>query len=341
MEYYTNVRENSLQAFWVDCLKENEDILELSYDDYFRIMGVEDKVRERSMKRPPLRPKDCDTEISSDGLNANDEDSKFSNDFLNTRRGLGTHDYIGRRITQIATVMRNLTFLDENLSTLLKNNTFLRFMVMLSNNRWSSLHHMGLDMLGNLAGELVLSDPNSDEVTRCLLTTVTNGILGSDRGVILSCLEVIYKLCKKEQNEIHLYRYLTKEVYVQMCRYITLKDIMLLLYTLECIYSLTSMGERYCNQIMQVRGIIDTLVSLTTVEAQSYGPDGCILMKVIETIPINSSNQSYGQHNYVQHGGNVNFKLQNVQNFENPHGNLDNLHGNQSSKLIIIALLLI
>lgn len=60
---------------------------------------------------------------------------------------------------------------------------------------------------------------------------------------------------------------------------------MLLLYTLECLYSLTSMGEKPCNMMCEIHGIVDTIVSLITVEAQSYGPDACILMRVVETVP--------------------------------------------------------
>lgn len=60
---------------------------------------------------------------------------------------------------------------------------------------------------------------------------------------------------------------------------------MLLIYTLECLYALTSLGERACNHISKVTGIYDILVSLITVEAQSYGPKACIGMKVVETVP--------------------------------------------------------
>lgn len=60
---------------------------------------------------------------------------------------------------------------------------------------------------------------------------------------------------------------------------------MLLIYTLECLYALTSLGERACNRLSKVRGVYDTLVSLVTVEAQSYGPKACIGMKVVETVP--------------------------------------------------------
>lgn len=63
-----------------------------------------------------------------------------------------------------------------------------------------------------------------------------------------------------------------------------MSDIALLVYTLECLYALTSLGERPCTSVARVRGAIDTLVALVTVEAQSYGPKACILMRVVETV---------------------------------------------------------
>ncbi|EDS35242.1 Brahma associated protein 170kD [Culex quinquefasciatus] len=167
---------------------------------------------------------------------------------------------------------------------------------MLSNSRWGNLHHMGLDMLGNVSVEIDINDPQTDEITRSLLSTLWEGLEGDDRGVIISCLEVLSKIAQKESNEDNLNRCLNQEIYDQICRYLSLSDIMLLLYTLECIYSLTSMGEKPCNSIMHVTGIIDTLVSLVTVEAQSYGPDACILMRVVETIPGNLAGTYPGNH---------------------------------------------
>lgn len=55
---------------------------------------------------------------------------------------------------------------------------------------------------------------------------------------------------------------------------------MLLIYTLECLYSLSSLGTPACNAIVRAKGSIHTLISLLTVEAQSYGPEACIGMKV-------------------------------------------------------------
>lgn len=70
------------------------------------------------------------------------------------------------------------------------------------------------------------------------------------------------------------------QVYDQICRYLTIHDIMLLIYTLECLYSLSSLGTPACNAIVRAKGSIHTLISLLTVEAQSYGPEACIGMKV-------------------------------------------------------------
>ena len=59
------------------------------------------------------------------------------------------------------------------------------------------------------------------------------------------------------------------QVYDRLCQYLTLHDIMLLIQTLECLYSLSSLGERACNQLTRVHGAVDTLVSLVTVEVFS------------------------------------------------------------------------
>lgn len=77
-----------------------------------------------------------------------------------------------------------------------------------------------------------------------------------------------------------------------LCRFLALSDIALLVYTLECLYALTSLGERPCTSVARVRGAIDTLVALVTVEAQSYGPKACILMRVVETVSTVAAQQN-------------------------------------------------
>lgn len=290
-EFYTNIRKHPLQAFWRDCLAHKTEILDLSYEDYFT--SEDDDRYNESPNRPPVRLRADEDDAFEDGLNAraHECDDFTSLDFMNLARGLGTYDYIGQRVSQITAIFRNLTFIEENLQTLVKNRTFIRFLVMCSNIRWGNLHQMALDMLGNIAPELEMSDPTADDLTRCLLATVTDGIESQDRGVIINCLEILYKLCQQSCNEDHLHRCLNRHVYRQICRFLSLNDIMLLLYTLECLFALSSLGEKACINIVHVRGVLDTLVSLVTVEAQSYGPDGCILMRVVETVPKHLSDQ--------------------------------------------------
>lgn len=294
-EYYSNVRKHSLQSFWNDCLHDKPDIMELTYEDYFE---VDENLASNVSGRPPVRLRNNDNETFEDGLNtrSNELNEYTSLDFLNLKRGLGTHDYIGQRVHQVSTICRNLSFFEENLPIIVKNRTFVRFLVMCSNIRWGNLHQMGLDTLGNIASELDLCDPSNDSLTKCLLATIAEGLESPDRGVIISCLEILYKLCQKVSNEDHLHKYLDKRVYRRICMYLSLNDIMLLLYTLECLFALSSMGEKACFAIVQISGVIDTLVSLVSVEAQSYGPDGCILMRVVETVPTPLVSQQQGHH---------------------------------------------
>ncbi|XP_055531167.1 SWI/SNF nucleosome remodeling complex component isoform X6 [Wyeomyia smithii] len=299
-EYYSNIRKHSLQRFWKDCLFEKPQVLELSFDDCFQ-----------KLERDPT---ELIKTIYCEDLNKSIEDEDCGRlnmatlrNFLSLGSGLGTNDYIGQRVQQIAQIFRNLSFNDENVVVLGANREFLRFLIMCANARWNNLHHTGLDMLGNVAAEIDINDPQTDSVTRCLLSTISEGLEGADRGVIISCLEILSKIAQKESNEDNLTRCLNQNIYEQICLFLSLSDIMLLLYTLECIYSLTSMGEKPCASLMHVTGIIDTLVSLVTVEAQSYGPDACILMRVVETIPGNisgffpsNSNQNVGSISHQQ-----------------------------------------
>lgn len=291
-EFYTNIRKQSLESFWKDCLADKQYFLELGYEDFFLSAGTDDEcVNEVLVARDTLELTDGsgrtipELEFLAKKIKSTADFEQL--DFLSLARGLGTHDYIGQRVHQIATILRNLSFIEENMGTLSRNRSFLRLLVMMSNVQWSNLHHMGLDMLGNVAPEIELADPTTDHLSRCIMSTITDGLESPDRGVIISCLEILSKLLHKECNEDSIHKCLTQKIYNQICVFLCLNDIMLLLYTLECIYSLSSLGEKACTQLMHVRGIIDTLVSLVTVEAQSYGPDACILMRVVETIPSN------------------------------------------------------
>uniref|UniRef100_A0A1A9WJD6 ARID domain-containing protein n=1 Tax=Glossina brevipalpis TaxID=37001 RepID=A0A1A9WJD6_9MUSC len=267
---YCGVRRHSLHAFWRDLLHGRPQILELYTD--------EQAAREASLV----------DDIESHGTEWKAfQDECMELNFFNLGRGLGTQDYVGQRVLQVISILRNLSFFEENVTVFVKNRTFLRFLVMSSNIRWSNVHIQALEIAGNIASELELYDPTLDDLSRSFMATLCDGVESADRAVIINCLEILYKLCQKDSNEDYVLKCLNLNFYKTIALFLSLNDIMLLIFTLETIYALTSLGTKSCHLVMQVKGMIDQLISLITVEAQSYGPDGCILMRVIETIPGN------------------------------------------------------
>ena len=108
---------------------------------------------------------------------------------------------------------------------------------------------------------------------------------------MISSLDVLTKLCALQTNEELVTRIVQSSVYRKLIDYLSLHDIHLLIATLECLFSLSNLGETPCNSIVKTHSAIELLVSLVTVEAQSYGPKACILMRVVETVPQPGSQQ--------------------------------------------------
>lgn len=290
-EYYANVRGHSQDQFWNDLLVDKPDLTDLLFEDGLTNEDV-------------FLSEDALKQLYGDKDKVIEEIREFP--FLGLGRGLGTQDYIGQRVHQVASIIRNLSFFDENVSILARNATLTRFLILASNVRWNNLHMSALDVLGNIASELELKDPFADVSSRHLFGTVCDGIDGTDRGVIISCMEILSKMCSNESNEEFLLKHLKRRNYEQVCLYLLVPDMMLLIYTLECIYSLTSLGEKACNAIVDIHGVMDTLVSMVTIEAQSLGPDSCIQMKVVETVPARMMQQPPQRTPHIlQRGGNI------------------------------------
>lgn len=207
-----------------------------------------------------------------------------SAELFQTGREIGTQDTEGTRIAQVLHIIRNLSFEEHNIATLAKSQTCLRFLVLCICSRWGGLAVNALDTLGNIAPEVKLEKPIKDPCSAMMLKTVSHGVSSPDRAMVLRSLEVLNKLAVNDPNEEVLNENIDAKVLSQIWNYLTIHDIMLLIYTLECLYSLSSLGSPLCNNIVHATGSIHTLISLLTVEAQSYGPEACIGMKVVETV---------------------------------------------------------
>ena len=119
---------------------------------------------------------------------------------------------------------------------------------------------------------------------------------------IISSLDILNKLSQVESNENLIGSLLSDQssIYDQLVSYLSLHDIHLLISTLECLYALSCHGEVTCNAIARTHGALEILVSLVTVEAQSYGPKACILMRVVETVPGSNATTMHPQQTQLQ-----------------------------------------
>lgn len=306
LHFYNDIRKKPIHNFWIDVI-ESKEFLDLTNEDKFKLKQDEatpkydsilkDDTSLLSSLEAPMET-DADKEgvceiIDSDSDVEIEETTpnkvKFKADPIDKElfchRSLGTQDYIGQRVLQIATILRNLSYIEENIPILVKNTTFVRFLLLCVTSQWGHLKSLGMDMLGNIASDFIVKDLQTDLLASNLVKIVTKGLDSPDRASCLCSLEVLNKLSQNEQNEDVLLRSLQAQVYKSVCSYLSIHDVMLLIYTLECLYSLSSLGERSCNLIVINHGVIDTLVSLVTVEGKSYGPKACIGMKLVETVP--------------------------------------------------------
>ncbi|KAK9309939.1 hypothetical protein QLX08_000570 [Tetragonisca angustula] len=314
IEVYSRVRNYSINSFWSDVL-DSQDVIDLTNE---RTFMKKPTVSPQTFSRRKILEKEkqnksaistendeASTSMEVDGVipdcprldpiglhqdeslkDQNQNSIKFEEedkDLFCVGRTLGTQDPYGQRVLQIASILRNLSFTPENAAVLGRNLCFLRFVLLCVRARWSNLHQLGFDILGNIANEIILKEAG-ERITDVVLSCVAKGIESQDRFIVISCLEVLNKISQQDSNEEIVRFGLEDNVYELICRFLALNDIALLVYTLECLYALTSLGERPCTSVARVRGAIDTLVALVTVEAQSYGPKACILMRVIETV---------------------------------------------------------
>ena len=134
-------------------------------------------------------------------------------------RTLGTQDPYGQRVLQIASILRNLSFTPENAAVLGRNGCFLRFVLLCVRSRWSNLHQLGFDTLGNIANEIILTEAGN-RITDVVISCVAKGIDSQDRFIVIACLEILNKISQQDSNEEKLTLGLNDSVYELICRLI-------------------------------------------------------------------------------------------------------------------------
>lgn len=196
-------------------------------------------------------------------------------------RNVGIGDVEGQRVLQVAMILRNLSFEETNIKLLAANRTCLRFLLLCAHCTFIHLRQLGLDTLGNVAGELQL-DPVDFRTTHTMFHTITKCLLSRDRFLKMRAMEILGNLSKVEDNGVLICEYVDQESYREVIALLTLPDIMLVISALEVLYQLTELGEVTCSKIASMDRSIDLLVRLVSVDLHTFGPDALTAVKLIE-----------------------------------------------------------
>uniref|UniRef100_A0A673KLR1 AT-rich interactive domain-containing protein 2-like n=1 Tax=Sinocyclocheilus rhinocerous TaxID=307959 RepID=A0A673KLR1_9TELE len=200
---------------------------------------------------------------------------------FHSARAVGIGDVEGQRVLQVAMILRNLSFEEANIKLLAANRTCLRFLLLCAHCTFVQLRQLGLDTLGNVAGELQL-DPVDFRTTHLMFHTITKCLLSQDRFLKMRAMEILGNLSKVEDNGVLICEYVDQESYREVIALLTLPDIMLVISALEVLYQLAELGEITCSKISSVERSIDLLVRLVSVDLHTFGPDALTAVKLIE-----------------------------------------------------------
>lgn len=91
--------------------------------------------------------------LLSDGEDV-EEQRRRQEALFHPARAPGLGDAEGQRVLQVALILRNLSFEEANVKLLATNRTCLRFLLLCAHCTFVSLRQLGLDTLGNVAGEV-------------------------------------------------------------------------------------------------------------------------------------------------------------------------------------------
>ncbi|XP_021362917.1 AT-rich interactive domain-containing protein 2-like isoform X2 [Mizuhopecten yessoensis] len=206
---------------------------------------------------------------------------------LNLGRDRGRHDLEGQRVLQLAVIIRNLSFEEENATFMSSNDLVFRFLMLCIHSSYGCLRPLALDTLGNLAEKMVLI-PDKEQ-TDMVLNLICRCLAAEDKLDVVRGLEILSKLCMKDENDVILEERLDDRIYEDVIRLLGVYDIQIIVHSLEALYQLSEIGEHSATKIAAVKRAVDFLVTLLTIEAQAYGPNSLVGIKVVEYCPPSQS----------------------------------------------------
>ncbi|PAV66143.1 hypothetical protein WR25_07294 [Diploscapter pachys] len=187
------------------------------------------------------------------------------------------------RINQIACIFRNLSFESINRVTMANSWPLMKYLILCSASKWPPLYTSALDTLSNLSFDIDLRWPKLiHESGHAILRIIHDGIFSYDKFRVIRCMEILTGLASFEGNEEIICEFLSNRLIERIFDITGIKDIMMCVYALECIYQISEMGDVTCNLLAASPRAVHQLVSMATIEAVSFGTAGLAGMKVVE-----------------------------------------------------------
>ncbi|WKX94224.1 hypothetical protein Q1695_011467 [Nippostrongylus brasiliensis] len=206
-------------------------------------------------------------------------------------------DPMSWRINQVSTIVRNLSFEPINRVTMARCWPLFRFLFLCASSKWAPLYTAAMDTLSNLACDI---DLTWYKMVHCsdhaLLRIVKEGIFSNDKFKLIRSMEILTALSSFEGNESTICDFLDSKMFEHIFNIVCIKDIMMCVYTLECLYQISEMGDVACQLLAELPRTITQLVSMATLEAVSFGPAGLAGMKVVEYQPTHIVQPVMQQH---------------------------------------------
>nr|XP_039255039.1 AT-rich interactive domain-containing protein 2-like [Styela clava] len=187
-------------------------------------------------------------------------------------RSLGVEDYEGQRVLQIALVLLNLSFEDFNVSLLARHPSLIRFVFLCIHSEYSCLRQTGLDILSNISSRIELLHLHFN-MTAMIFDAIDSAVLSDDKFERIRGFEILANICRPRPNVDYVCVSVSEEVYNAAVQNLMINDVELLLAAIEALYRLSKLGESPCTKIIFIKGCIDILICLVTLNVRTFGPE--------------------------------------------------------------------
>ncbi|KRZ88856.1 ARID domain-containing protein C08B11.3 [Trichinella sp. T8] len=188
---------------------------------------------------------------------------------------------IMKRIQQVFCILRNFSMQRNCVQVLASCKALVTLILVGIHSDLCQLVSYASDLMAFMATTWRL-DSIETPTTQLLFSCIYSGLQSKDRMRLSRQIEVVGHLCSCAENKQVMLEFVDSDVIRCIVNGLLVKDVLICLNTLECMLSLSQMGEAVCDLIVQQPSAIAILVDLVTVEASTYAPAGLVGLQIVE-----------------------------------------------------------